>query len=293
MSNVSRYLDPLLVQRLNQLQLSARRVVEGATTGSHRSPLRGASIEFRQHRRYVPGDEVRRLDWRVYGRTDRPYIKEYDEETNLRCLLLLDCSGSMGYGLPSKFDYACRVTAALAYLMLGQTESVGAGLFTGGLNHFLPPRAGTSQLSRLLNLLEPVLPSGESSPGKALHDAATRLDRRGLVILVSDLFTDPHLLHAGLAHLRHDGHEVILLQVLDDDEVNFPFTHWVRLRGLEGDGSELIEPAVARRIYLKNFQWHQDEITRLCAAQRTEYHRMITREDLIEMLTRFLRHRAE
>src|SRR5947209_15706926 len=146
MSSVTRYLEPALIQRLNQLQLSARSVVQGATIGSHRSPLKGASIDFRQHRSYVPGDEPRRLDWRVLGRTDRPYIKQYDEETNLRCVLLLDCSASMAYGgtAGTKFDYAAKLVAAMAYLMLGQTESVGLGLFGAKLEQWLAPHAGSA-----------------------------------------------------------------------------------------------------------------------------------------------------
>src|SRR5580658_6559288 len=137
MSSVGRYLDPALVERLSAFQLSARNVVEGATTGQHRSPVKGASVEFRQHRFYTPGDEPRRLDWRVLGRTDRPYIKEYDEETNLRCVLLLDCSGSMAYGAPPKFDYAARLVASLAYLMLANTEHVGLALFSEGLRRWI------------------------------------------------------------------------------------------------------------------------------------------------------------
>src|SRR5687767_2169699 len=152
MSFVTRYLEPALVERLNHLQVSARSVVEGAITGAHRSPLKGASVEFRQHRFYTPGDEPRRLDWRVLGRTDRPYIKEYDEETNLRCALVLDESGSMSYGSSggqlagSKFDYAARIVAALSYLMLGQTEAVGLAQFGDRLRQWLAPRAGTAQL---------------------------------------------------------------------------------------------------------------------------------------------------
>src|SRR5215471_2582347 len=156
MAHVSRFLDPSLVERLNQLQVSARSVVEGNTVGLHRSPVKGASIEFRQHRFYAPGDEPRRLDWRVFARTERPYIKEYDEETNLRCVLLLDRSGSMAYrgkGGGSKFDYAAKLAAALAYLMLGQTESVGLGLFSKRLDQFLPPHGSTSHLSRVIDLL--------------------------------------------------------------------------------------------------------------------------------------------
>src|SRR4051812_298933 len=164
MSLVSRYLEPSLIERLNALQLSARRVVEGSTSGQHRSPLRGASIEFRQHRAYVPGDEPRRLDWRVLARTDRMYVKEYDEETNLRCALLLDCSGSMGYARHqgSKFDYAAKIVASLAYLMLGQTESVGVGTFRQKLDQWLGPHARSDQLSLVIDALERESPTGSS-----------------------------------------------------------------------------------------------------------------------------------
>src|SRR4051794_39546456 len=190
MSVVSRYLEPALVERLNHLQLSARSVVEGTTIGSHKSPVKGASIEFRQHRAYVRGDEPKRLDWRVLGRTDRPYIKEYDEETNLRCVLMLDCSGSMAYGEPSgtKFDYACRLTAALAYLMLAQTESVGLAMCGQRLEQWIAPRAGTAQLSRLIDVLERAVPRGPANLPLAMQQVADRLGRRSLVIVLTDGF---------------------------------------------------------------------------------------------------------
>src|SRR5438105_5830501 len=168
MTFVTRFLEPSLVERLNHLQLSARSVVEGSIIGQHRSPVKGSSVEFRQHRFYTPGDEPRRLDWRVLGRTDRPYIKEYDEETNLRCVLMLDCSGSMAYGgttkgaRGSKFEYAAKLVASLAYLMLGQTESVGLGLCAAKLNTWLAPRAGTGQLSRVVDALDRAEPKGEA-----------------------------------------------------------------------------------------------------------------------------------
>src|SRR5688572_7188946 len=192
MNFVSRFLDPALIERLNHLQVSARSVVEGTISGLHRSPVKGASVEFRQHRFYTPGDEPRRLDWRVLGRTDRPYIKEYDEETNLRCVLMLDESGSMAYGgkgggaatgaaaagagveQGSKFDYAATFVASLAYLMLGQTESVGLALFGGRVQQWLVPRPGTAQLSRVIDLLERAGPRGESDPGRAMQDVADR-----------------------------------------------------------------------------------------------------------------------
>src|SRR5687768_9929032 len=182
MSFVSRYLEPNLIERLNHLQLSARSVVEGSIVGAHRSPVKGASVEFRQHRFYTPGDEPRRLDWRVLGRTDRPYIKEYDEETNLRAVLLLDGSGSMGYAgaSESKFDYASKLVAALAYLMLGQTESVGLGLVGPRLEQWIAPRAGSAQLSRVIDVLERATPRGESNVARAMQETADRLGRRSL-----------------------------------------------------------------------------------------------------------------
>src|SRR4051812_4565961 len=166
MSDVARFLDPSLVERLNQLQLTARSVVEGATVGLHRSPLKGASIEFRQHRSYVPGDEPRHLDWRVLGRTDRTYIKEYDEETNLRCALLIDPSGSMAYANgeeENKFMYASRLVAALAYLMLSQTESVGMAVMENPLRRWIAPRAGTPQLSRIVELMDQTSAAGPTA----------------------------------------------------------------------------------------------------------------------------------
>jgi uncharacterized protein (DUF58 family) len=305
MGFVTRYLEPALVERLNHLQVSARSVVEGATTGAHRSPLKGSSVEFRQHRFYTPGDEPRRLDWRVLGRTDRPYIKEYDEETNLRCLLMLDESGSMAYGgakggsapaagvdAGSKFDYAAKFVASLAYLMLGQTESVGLALFGGRVQQWLVPRSGTPQLSRVIDLLERAGPRGESDPGKAMHDVADRLGRRSLVIAVSDFFTPVQRLREGLARLRHDRHETILLQVLDRDEAEFPFRKWARFRGLEGERAKLLEPALVRKNYLENFRRHKRELEETCRALGVEYDSFTTEKPVIDSITAFLRRRS-
>ena len=294
MSVVSRYLDPVLIERLNHLQLSARHVVMGSTLGQHRSPVKGASIEFRQHRPYVPGDEPRRLDWRVFGRTDRPYVKEYYEETNLRCLVLLDGSGSMGYGRKSgsKFDYAARQAASLGYLMLGQGESVGLAVFRRRIETFLGPRGGSGQLSRLIDVLERSHPRGESSLATALHDAGNRLDRRALVIVLSDFFTPVEQFREGMAHLKHDHHEVIALRVLDRDEIEFPFRRWSRFQGLEGEPSQLCEPALARKTYLESFRRHQQELEDQCHAQHVELHTFPTDVPLADGLARFLRERA-
>ncbi|HEX4792971.1 MAG TPA: DUF58 domain-containing protein [Humisphaera sp.] len=293
MSFVSRYLEPTLVEQLNHLQLSARSVVEGAITGQYRSPVKGASVEFRQHRFYTPGDELRRLDWRVLGRTDRPYIKEYDEETNLRCVLMLDCSGSMAYGELSgtKFDYACRLTAALAYLMLAQTESVGLAMCGQRLEQWIAPRAGTAQLSRLIDVLERAVPRGQANLPLAMQQVADRLGRRSLVIVLTDGFAPVSVLRPGLSRLRHDRHETILLQVLDRDELDFPFRSWTRFAGLEGETPRIREPAIARRTYLENFARHRQELRDVCRALGVEFHSLVTDKLLIESITSFLHRR--
>lgn len=286
MSQVSRYLEPALVEHLNHLQLSARSVVQGSTIGQHRSPIKGASVEFRQHRFYVPGDEPKRLDWRVLGRTDRPYVKEYDEETNLRCMLMLDCSGSMGYGGAegdrTKYDYAARVVAALAYLMLGQTESVGLAVCGKQVEQWLAPHAGPMQLSRVLDALERGRAAGESGVVEAMHDVAERMERRGLVIVLSDFFVPIERIRAGLAHLRHKRHEVISLQVVHGDEETFPFQTWCRMKGLEGEGSRLVEAAMVRKVYQENFARHRTMLKEACLGLGAEFRSITTDKEVLE-----------
>lgn len=294
MSFVSRYLEPALVERLNHLQLSARSVVEGSISGPHRSPIKGASVEFRQHRFYTPGDEPRRLDWRVLARTDRPYIKEYDEETNLRCMLMLDISGSMAYGRRSgtKFDYAAKLAAALSYLMLGQAESVGVALCGANVEQWLAPRAGSGQLSNIIDLLDRAAPAGEANLPAAMQQIADRLGKRSLVILISDVFAVPATLRDGLARLRHDRHETIVLQVLDNDEVEFPFRNWSRFRGLEAERPMLLEPAVARKFYLDAFRRHRADLEKTCASLGVEFYSFTTKSPVIDSVTAFLRRRS-
>lgn len=294
MSLVNRYLEPALVERLNQLQLTARSVVEGTTTGLHKSPLKGASIEFRQHRAYVPGDEPRRLDWRVLARTDRPFIKEYDEETNLRCVLMLDGSGSMTYGgaegarQQRKFDYAAKLVASLAYLMLAQTESVGFALVGPGLQQWVPPASGSAQLSRLIDVLERAVPAGEASIGKSTQQVADRIGRRALVIAISDFLSPAGAIREGLARLRHQRHEVMCIRVLHRDEQEFPFRNWSRFYGLEGEPAYLCEPALVRRTYRDNFERHRQLLEAACRAFGADLHTFTTDRPVIEALTRTL-----
>ena len=293
MGFVTRYLAPALVERLNQLQVTARSVVEGSITGAHRSPLKGASVEFRQHRFYTPGDEPRRLDWRVLARTDRPYIKEYDEETNLKAVLLLDASGSMAYAgakSETKFEYGCKLVAALSYVMLGQTETVGLGLIGPRLDQWVAPRAGSAQLSLVIDVLERAAPKGESSVSRALQDAADRLGRRSLVIVLSDFFAPVAAMRDGLARMRHDRHELVLLQVLDRDEIEFPFRRWSRFRGLEGERAEMCEPALVRKTYLDSFRAHRRELEDTARTLGAGFHSFATDRPVIDSITSFLKH---
>jgi uncharacterized protein (DUF58 family) len=295
MSVVTRYLDPALLERLRTYQLSARSVVEGTTLGQHRSPVRGASVEFRQHRAYVPGDEPRRLDWRVLARTDRPYVREYHEETNLRCILLLDRSGSMAYagrGRSGKFDYAAKIVASLAYLMLNAGESAGVATIGERVEQWLAPHAGTQQLARVIDVLERSTPGERSDLPRALHDVAQRIGRRSLVVIVSDLIVDVPPLRAALSRLRHARHEVILLRVLDDDEIEFPFNRWLRLRGLEGEGVRLCEPAIVREQYQSAFAAHKKALHDACQALDVELHTFATSRNVGDALAGFLKHRA-
>jgi uncharacterized protein (DUF58 family) len=295
MSLVSRYLEPTLVERLNHLQLTARSVVEGSTTGLHKSPMKGASVEFRQHRAYVAGDEPRRLDWRVLARTDRPFVKEYDEETNLRCVIVLDRSGSMRYagaGRSSKFDYAARIAASLAYLMLGQTESVGLALAGRRLEDWLAPASGHAQLSRVIDTLERATPTGPAAIAATVNQVADRLDRRVLVVVVSDFFEPAAAIRSALARLRYARHEVICVRVLDPDEEQFPFRTWSDFRGLEGESPYLCEPALVRQTYLANFARHREELAEGCRSLRTDCHTFLTDRPMIDSLTRMLQRRA-
>jgi uncharacterized protein (DUF58 family) len=295
MSLPGRYLDAALVEQLNQMQLAARSVVEGSAVGLHRSQLKGASVEFRQHRAYVAGDEPRRLDWRVLARTNRPFVKEYDEETNLRCLILLDCSGSMAYGtdpLNQKMNYAARLVAALSYLMLCSTESVGLALIGSKLEQWLAPRSGSMQLSRVIETLDHARPFGAAALLPSTLQAAARLGRRALVIVVSDFFSPGVQIRDALARLRHDRHELICLRVLHRDELNFPFQNWSLFQGLEGERACLAEPAVVRKNYLARFDQHRRELTTLCRSMSADLHTITTDVPIADAIRKFLKART-
>lgn len=264
MAQLSSILEAEDITSLQNLQLFARTVVEGFTTGHHASPHKGFSVEFRQHRPYVQGDDIRRLDWKIFGRADRFYIREYDEETNLRATVVLDASGSMDYRGQKgvwKFDYARKLAAALSYLLMSQQDAVGLVTFDSKVREFIPNRTRITHLHHLLETMIATKPGKETSLAPVLESLAQRLKRRGLVILISDFFDDPAAILKAIGVLRKQGHEIIALQLWDRDELEFPFGQWARFENLEKDDDFLLlDPATIRLRYLEVQRVFQDQL---------------------------------
>lgn len=294
MANIADFLSPAELQKISNLQVVARLVVEGFFSGLHKSPHKGFSVEFAQHRQYVQGDEIRRLDWKVFGKTDRFYVREFEEETNLRSTILLDLSGSMAYGggKVTKQQYATRLAAALAYLMLQQRDSVGLVTFDSELRRFIPQRSGVGHLRVLLDELQQAESGGETELGDVFRGLVPRIHRRGLLIIISDCFGDVKDLIAALAHFRFAKHEIMLFQIMDRDEVDFPFKNWTRFESLEMEGHHrMIEPAQFRAAYLDNLARFQKELTDGCHRHRIDLIRMITDQPYAEALAQYLTRR--
>jgi uncharacterized protein (DUF58 family) len=294
MPQVTDYLTPSDLQKIGNLQVLARLVVEGFCTGLHRSPHKGFSVEFKQHRQYVPGDEIRHLDWKVFGKTDRFYIREYEEETNLRATILLDESGSMAYGSESetgisKQYYGTRVAAALAYLMLQQQDSVGLVTFDEQIRRYIPPRSRPSHLKVVIDEMEKAKPGGESELADVFLELSPKLHRRGLLVIVSDCFCDATLLIKALANFRHDKHEIIIFQIWDRDELEFPFKQWTRFDCLESIGMHrLVDPAHLRRDYLAALEKFRDELEQGCHRHRIDLVPLITDQPYADALAQYL-----
>lgn len=252
------YLDPAALARLSGLALKARLIVEGYVTGLHRSPYQGFSVEFAEHREYAPGDDLRYVDWKVYGKSDRYYLKRFEEDTNFSCLLVVDTSESMQYrsegAAVSKLEYAKYVAAALAHLVIQQQDAVGLVTFDSQLRHFIRPSSQPSQLRTLMHVLEDAQPSGETGIGPLMHELAERLQKRGLVIVLSDFFDDVDSLTSGLKHFRHRRHDVTLMQVIDPAEQDFDFNEPTLFKGLEGLPDEMADPRALRSAYRAEFE---------------------------------------
>jgi len=296
MESYQKYLNPKTLAELQGLELKARLIVEGYVAGLHKSPYHGFSIEFAEHREYVPGDDLRYVDWKVFGKSDRFYLKQYEEETNFACYFLLDTSESMLYRSESaaatKLEYAQLVCAALAYLILRQQDAVGLATFDNAVRHFVRAGSHPSHLKQLCHVMDVAGAKGETSMGPIFHDLAERIKKRGLVVILSDLFDDVASLLLGLKHLRHRRHEVLVMQVIDPAEQDFPFQDPTLFKGLEGLPEQLTEPRSLRTAYQREFETFLKDVRRGCRELHMDYALLRTDEPLDVALRTFLTGRA-
>ena len=256
------------------MELRARLVVEGFITGLHKSPYHGFSVEFTEHRQYMPGDEIKHIDWKAYGKTDRFYIKQFEEETNLKSYLIVDASRSMDYaskGNLKKFEYASYIAAALSFLMIEQRDAVGLTLFDEGIRVSLPPRATRSYLKEILKELESAQPANKTGTSASLNLIAEQIKRRGLVIVVSDLFDKPESVMTALKHFRHKGHEVVVMQILDPLERSFAFDGDAIFKDLETQEELMTQPWHIQKAYQQSMQEFLDFYKRQCRDNNIDY----------------------
>jgi uncharacterized protein (DUF58 family) len=290
-----RYLNPQTLANLEGLDLQARLVVEGYVAGMHPSPYHGFSVEFAEHREYVPGDDIRHVDWKVWSKTDKLYLKQYEEETNLLLYLLLDTSESMGYASGenvTKLQYAQFVAASLGYMILQQQDSVGMVVFDDAVRRYLKPAGQASQLKELLHMLDTAPAREKSDIGIVLNDLAERFKKRGVVAILSDLFDEPSRILTGLRHFRHRRHEVIVFHILDPAEVQFPFRATTLFKGLEGLPEVLTEPHALRRAYQAELRAYLDELQKGCRLMDIDYVPLRTDQSLDVPLSSYLASRA-
>lgn len=294
MTSVSkRSLRPELIKRIGRLEVRARHIVEGLLSGMHRSPYFGQSVEFLQHRQYVYGDDLRHVDWKVWGKQDRLYVKQFEEDTNLRACLLVDLSASMSYGSGSlnKCDYAATAAAALAYLLLRQHDAVGCVAFDEAIRQTIPLRTRTNHLMTIIRALDTVEPRDKTGLATVLTQVAEAYPRRGLMVLFSDLLVDTDDLLRGLRLLRQRGHDVLVLHILDDDELDFPFSGPARFEGLETSDVLSCNPRALRNGYLDALEGFLSTVRRGCARDGIDYALLRTSDPLDAALIAFLNHR--
>ncbi len=290
------YLRPDVVSRLSSMEMRARLVVEGFITGLHKSPYHGFSVEFAEHRQYMPGDEIRRIDWKVLGSTDRYYIKQFEEETNLKAYLVLDSSRSMafrGAGPVSKLQYASYLAAAFAYLLMKQQDAVGLLTYDEELRRYLPPHSTKTYLQTILSELEKLEAANATGTGRALNLVAERLQRRGLVMVFSDLFDDPEQVITALKHFRYNQHEVILFHILDPRERDFNFGRDAIFRDMESNEEMMTQPYQIQRAYQEAMRDFIARYKKECREQRIDYVLMDTSMSFDTALYEFLNKRRK
>lgn len=310
MSTDHAYFDPATLDKITRLELRARLVVEGFITGLHKSPYHGFAVEFATHREYAPGDEIKHIDWKVWSKTDRLYIKEYEEETNLRCTIVLDCSKSMAYGRGlkperggkpngtktvgmSKFDYAATCAACLAHLLQRQQDAVGLVTFNQRIEKNLPPSTHPSHFKLMLHELEQTQPSDKSDVSDVFRTLAQQVRRRGMVVLISDLFVDLPVLRKLLEELRHRRHDVLLIQVMHDHELTFPFTDNSLFRGLEVPVELHTEPRALRQAYLEVIEKFLKDVRTMSASCGIDHILASTKDPLDVVLASYLHTRQK
>lgn len=298
-SAITSFLDPAVISRLGGMELKARLIVEGFIAGMHRSPYHGFSVEFAEYRQYMQGDSIKNLDWKVYGKTDRFYVKVYEEETNLKSTILLDKSGSMGFsslggddgsGI-NKLAYGSLLAASLSYLMIRQQDAVGLCAFDDRIRTLLPHRSIRKHLFFLLGNLERLTAGAQTRISTPLHDIAERIRRRGLIILISDLMDDPQEILMGLKHFRHRKHEVIVFHILDPKEIDLNYRDEVEFRDMENDRRIRVEPAFLREEYAERVRDWIDQMDRGCKAHQIDYNLLTTETPFDQALTAYLNKR--
>lgn len=290
------FLDPQALSKLQSLDLIAKLVVEGFITGLHKSPYHGFSVEFAEHRQYMPGDPFKHVDWKLYGKSDRFYVKIYEQETNLRSYLLMDVSASMGYASPgriTKFQYASYLGAALGYLMVMQQDAVGLLTFRDRIERLIPARTASRHLKQILRELSVAKPSSTTAMAGALHEMAERIQRRGLIILLSDLMDDPDAVIQALKHFRHKRHEVVVFHVLDPFEIEFPFREEAGFIDLESGEELLTHPWEIADEYRRRLDAWSEHYKRQCLENRIEYERLSTDTPYDVALLRYLEKRKK
>jgi uncharacterized protein (DUF58 family) len=299
-SEYRKYLEPKTLARISALDLRARLIVEGLMTGMHRSPYQGISVEFAQHRPYVPGDDIKHVDWKVFGRSDKIYLKQYLEETNLHLICVVDASESMGYSsinagdgtMWSKYDHATAIAASLSYMAIQQQDAAGLAIFDNDLKKYFKPSNAPGQWKSITHELTLIPKHKKTNTGKILDQLAEKLNHRSLIVILSDFFDDIESIKKGLRHLRYKRHEMMVFQLLDPQEIEFPFEDVTLFKGMEELGELLTEPRAIREGYLEQLQLFTEQHKKLCRGMNIDYQRMNTADPLDVTLSGFLATRA-
>src|SRR3954452_19712384 len=298
-SDYRKYLDPRTLAKIGSIDLRARLIVEGLMTGMHRSPYQGISVEFAQHRPYAAGDDTRHVDWKVFGKTDKIYLKQYLQETNLHLICIVDASESMGYGTVrageatwTKYDHATAIAASLSYMAIQQQDSVGLAIFDQVLSRYFKPSNSPGQWKIVVNELQQVPRWNKTSTGKILDQIAEKLTHRSLIVILSDFFDDLDGIRQGLRHLRYNKHEIMAFQILNPAEIEFPFEDVTLFKGLEEAGELLTEPRALRDGYIEQLSMFTEDLKKSCRGMHIDFQRFSSGEPLDVSLSQFLATRA-